>query len=215
MAKSGLAARGMTLAQIGQAIAHAVVDGGGTDEDTKRILRDEKLRKKIAEVILRRAESPLNLILRLISEYEDIIIPACDGSATLAQAKETFLSYIDSDLKNWGLDKAGIATEKTTVQVYELVKDATFAQMFGSIGVDLDKLCLTQHQIKTFCEKHTKWLRTNGDATLFLFKEEGQFFVADVRVYSNGLGVLVLRFGDEHVWIADYWHRLVVPQLTV
>ena len=154
------------------------------------------------------------LILKLISEAHEIIIETCDGSQTIATAKETFKSGIDSDFKSWGTNKAGASTEKTPVQVHEMVKDATFAQMFGSLGIDLDKLCLTQHQIKTFCEVHKEWLRKDGYATFFLFKVDEQFFVASVHVSSDGLYVRVCRFGDDRVWRAENFLRMVVPQLT-
>ena len=153
-------------------------------------------------------------ILKLISEAHEIIIETCDGSQTIANAKETFKSGIDVDFKNWGLNKAGNSTEKTPVQVHEMVKDATFAQMFGSLGTDLDKLCLTQSQIKAFCKKHANWLRTDGYATFFLFKVEDHFFVARVRVFSDGLHMHVDRFEYGLVFRARRSHRLVVPQLT-
>ena len=156
----------------------------------------------------------LELILKLISESHEIIIETCDGSQTIANAKETFKSGIDGDFKNWGLNKAGSSTQKTPVQVHEMTKDATFAQMFGSLGTDLDKLCLTQHQIKTFCEVHKEWLRKDGYATFFLFKVDEQFFVANVRVNSGGLNVYVLRFEGGRVWLAGGARRVVVPQLT-
>lgn len=154
------------------------------------------------------------LILKLISEAHEIIIETCDGSQTIATAKETFKSGIDREFKNWGTNKAGASTEKTPVQVHEMVKNATFARMFGSLGTDLDKLCLTQHQIKTFCEVHKEWLRKDGYATFFLFKVEDQFFVANVGVDSGGLYVSVQRFEDGNVWVAEYSHRMVVPRLT-
>ncbi len=155
-----------------------------------------------------------NAILKLLSKGESIIIDACDGTETLATAKETFKSGIDGDFKNWGTNKPGVSTEDTAVQVHEMVKDATFAQMFGSLGTDLDKLCLTQAQIKNFCKKHPNWLRKDGYATFFLFKVEDQFFVAFVYVYSDGLNVFVFRFGYDFVWFAECSLRLVVPQLT-
>ena len=153
-----------------------------------------------------------NAILRLISKGETIVIDACDGSETLVSAKDVFNSDIDGDFKNLDTNKPGIATKEQAVDVHELVKDATFAQMFGSLGTDLDKLCLTQSQIKNFCKKHPEWLRQNGYATFFLFKVKGQFFVADVRVLSDGLVVDVPRFEHDYVWCAEYSHRLVVPQ---
>lgn len=155
------------------------------------------------------------LILKLISGIETLVLDACDGKETLAGAKDVFKSGIDDDFKNWGLNKPSVATEKTPVEVHELVKDATFAQMFGSLGTDLDKLCLTQSQIKNFCKKHSKWLRTDGYATFFLFKEGDQFFVAYVHVISDGLCVPVLRFEYGDVWDAVHALRFVIPQQTI
>lgn len=83
--------------------------------------------------------------------------------------------------------------------------------MFGSLGTDLDKLCLTQHQIKTFCEVHKELLRKDGYATFFLFKVDEQFFVVDVYVRSGGLRVHVHRFERGNVWDAESSHRVVVP----
>ena len=153
-------------------------------------------------------------VLKLISGTETLMLDALDGKETLATAKEVFPSGIDGDFKNWGTNKAGIATKEQAVDVHELVKDGTFAQMFGSLGTDLDKLCLTQAQIKNFCKKHPNWLRKDGHATLFLFKVEDQFFVARVDVNSGGLGVYVYRFEDGRVWDAERSPRVVVPQLN-
>ncbi len=154
------------------------------------------------------------LYLKLLSGAETLMLDALDGKETLATAKETFPSGIDGDFKNWGTNKPGIATKEQAVDVHELVKDGTFAQMFGSLGTDLDKLCLTQAQIKNFCKKHPQWLRQNGYATFFLFKVEDQFFVANVNVDSGGLRVDVFRFGSDRVWNTENSHRVVVPQLT-
>lgn len=151
-------------------------------------------------------------IIHLLSASDDIIIPACDGSVILEKAEDIF-GYIDFDFKNWGLDKPERATVETAVQVYEMVKDATFVQMFSSLGVDLDKLCLSQHQIEKFCREYRDWLRTDGYATLFLFKVRDQFFVACVRVGSGSLRVSAGRFEDDDVWFAVRRHRVVVPQL--
>lgn len=154
-------------------------------------------------------------ILKLISGAHEIAIETCDGTQTVAAAKETFKSGIDGDFKRWGTNKPGVSTERTVVEVHEMVKDATFAQMFGSVGTDLDKLCLTQHQIKLFCEVHKEWLRKDGYATFLLFKVEDQFFVAGVGVDSDGLGIHVYGFEHGRVWRAEVRHRMVVPQLAV
>ncbi|MFA6524567.1 MAG: hypothetical protein WCT38_03615 [Candidatus Paceibacterota bacterium] len=146
---------------------------------------------------------------------KSIIIDDCDGSETLANANEIFKVGIDEDFENYGINNPGNATEKTVVVVHKMVKDATSAQMFGLFGTDLDKLCLTQHQIKNFCKKHSNWLRADGYATLFLFKVRDRFFVADVRVSFDGLRVDVDKFKNGYVWSAENAHRVVVPQLIV
>lgn len=154
------------------------------------------------------------LILKLIYEAETLMLDALDGKETLATAKETFPSGIDGDFKNWGTNKPGTATKETAVQVHEMVKDATFAQMFGSLGTDLDKLCLTQSQIKNFCKKYPSRLCQNSYATFFLFKVEYQFFVAHAHMGPAGLDVSVIHFGHGRVWDAEDSRRVVVPQLT-
>jgi hypothetical protein len=156
-----------------------------------------------------------NSITRLLSKGESILIDACDGKETLADAKDVFKSDIDSDFKNWNTNKPSNNTEETAVQVHEIVENSTFVQMFGSFGTDLDKLCLTQSQIKNFCKKHSKWLRADGYATLFLFKVDNQFFVVSVCMDSGGLSVYVDHFNKDYVWSADATHRLVFPQQTV
>ena len=153
-------------------------------------------------------------ILKCISEAQEIFIETCDGTQTIATAKETFKSGIDGDFKAWGTNKPGQSTEKTAVQVYEMTENATFAQLFGSLGTDLDKLCLTQHQIKLFCEVHKEWLRQDGYGTFFLFKVEDQFFVARVFVCSGGLRVSARRLEGDGVWDAGSRRRVVVPQLA-
>lgn len=54
MKTSEIASKGMTLAQIGQVVARAVVDKGGSDEDTKTVINDRGLCDEIAELILKR-----------------------------------------------------------------------------------------------------------------------------------------------------------------
>ena len=163
-------------------------------------------------------QSEKALYLKLLSGAETLMLDALDGEETLATAKEVFPLGINDKFKNWGTDKAGIATNEQAVGVHELVKDGTFAQMFGSLGTDLDKLCLTQAQIKNFCKKHPNWLHKDGYVTFFLFKVGYQFFVARVVVGSGGLFVGVARFGYVRVWYtggSGSSLRVVVPQIPL
>lgn len=154
------------------------------------------------------------IILKLLSGGKKILLDACDGKEIITNAKDVFLSGIHGDLKNWNTNKLGIATKETEVRVHEMLQNANFAQMFGFLETDLDKLCLTQAQIINFCKKHFSWLRKRGQGTFFLFKVEDQFLVAYVRVCSDVLRMNVYKFMYDIVWNAMYEHRLVVPQMN-
>jgi len=150
--------------------------------------------------------------LKLISGGESLTLDAVNGTETLVDAKDVF-AHIDPDFKNWGADEKGPETGETAVDVYEMVKDATFSQMFRKLNVDARKLCLTQHQIKNFVKKHRNWLRIDGYATFFLFESKGNLFVASVDFYSGDeFHVDVDQFEDLDVWYAEYRHRVVVLQ---
>jgi hypothetical protein len=156
-------------------------------------------------------EKPTSSILKLLSGGENLTIEVLDGQEFIHGAKDVFKSGIDDDFKNLRLNRASEATKETSVQVHELAENAIFAKMFTSLSGDLDKLCLTQHQIRRFCVKYPAQLSQSG-ATFFLFKLNGEYFVARVYVYSGGLHAHVIRFEYDRVWSAEYRYRVVVPQ---
>ncbi|OGM89382.1 hypothetical protein A3J77_01165 [Candidatus Wolfebacteria bacterium RBG_13_41_7] len=170
----------------------------------------ENLREMLIPAVERKELQ--NKILKLISGGKKLVIDAADGTEILAKANDVFAAGINSDFVAYGADEPGLATPETSAKVYEMAKDATFAQMFGSLESDLDKLCFTQAQIKGFMKKHRNWLRANNYATFFLFKSRNQFFVAcaDARL-GGGLRVSVDRVDYSCVWDAGYRYRVVVP----
>lgn len=190
---------------------------GGSMENIYRLTTPEgrETLEAVASLIVDGAEEMKDVFLRLISGGKCLTLDACDGSEILADARDVFNGFIDPDFKSWGVDEPGESTAKTLVDVHEMVLDGTFVQLFGLLSLDLDKLCLTQHQIKMFVRKYRDWLRTDGYATFFLFKLHGQFFVANVHFGSDGsLGADIFRLGYDRVWIAENLHRIVVPKLT-
>jgi hypothetical protein len=162
-----------------------------------------------------------NSILRLISSGEKLSIKASDGKATIAMSKKIFKSGIDSDFVNWGLNTFGPATPEILVDVHEMIKNATFIEMFTSLSAKRNSLIMTQAQIINFCKTHSTWLRQDGYATFFLTKKDwntpasdNNLFVVLVGVDSGGLDVGVSRFEYDRVWSAECRRRLVAPQLA-
>jgi hypothetical protein len=152
----------------------------------------------------------MNSRLRLISGSKRLVINATDGHETLARATDVF-RYIDSNFGRWNCNTVGPPTEETTVQVHEMVSDSTFLEMFNSFGVTIDRLVLTQAQIKQFATRNPDWLKKGGNGTFFLFKTGDEFFVAAVYYFSDGrLGVRVRRLTLDRTFRAQKCHRLVV-----
>lgn len=194
--------------------------GSPLDPEKLKAALQDIIENKFVEKEKKSGRRPLKVIsqtshLRLISDNSEINLEATDGSKFIYNSESTFKSYISSDFKSYGLAKKGVATKKTSVSVYELVKVGTGKQIFESFNANLDKLVLTQNQIIDFCEKYPTWLRQNGYAILFLTKDGNNYFVVYVYVYSDGLSVRVHHFEDGHVWDARYQRRVVVPQLLV
>jgi len=153
-----------------------------------------------------------NKILTLISP-EPLVIEALSDSGILYEATHVFGGYRDPKLLNFGLNQPGPATPKTRLQVYEQNTNATFQEIFNFFAVNLEKVYLTQSQIIRFCQKYPRWLRQGGYATFFLTKANGEYFVVNVNVRSDGLRVFVDRLGLDSVWSAEYRRRVVSPQL--
>ena len=152
----------------------------------------------------------MNDRLTLISGKKPLVLGPTDGQETLARAGDVF-RYIDSNFEHWSCDVAGPPTKDAPVQVFEMVRDSTFQEMFGGFGVALELLVLTQAQIKQFVRRYFDWLKKGGNGTFFLFNSGREFFVVAVYLFSDGrLGARVRRLALERVFRATKRHRLVV-----
>lgn len=161
-------------------------------------------------------------ILRLISKGANLVIDSTDGTEMFTKIDDLFIWGIDDVLNlrtspahfNRGFDEASEPTGETPVDIYELVRDASFDTMFRSVSDNLNALCLTQSQIKRFCVKYRSLLAPSGKGTAFLFKSKKKFFVIDVafpgyyRLYAY-----IYRLESNLVQQGDFRHRVVVPQL--
>jgi len=155
----------------------------------------------------------MNERLKLISGKEQLVLGPIDGQETLAGATEAF-RYIDSNFKRWNCDMPARPTKETPVQVYEMASDSTFQEMFGGFGVALDRLALTQAQVKQFVQRYPDWLKKGGNGTFFLFNAGDEFFVAAMYLFwDSRLGARVRHLTLERVFRAKKRHRLVVQSL--
>ncbi len=176
----------------------------------------EALTKNLRKILIPSVERKelQNKILNLISGDKNIVIDATDGTEILAKANDVF-NHIDLDFVAYGADEPGSTTPETLIEIYRIVKNATFTQMFGSLSSDLNTLCFTQAQIKGFVKKHCDWFRADGYGTFFLFKSRNRFFVAHVHVrFDDELRIYVRRFDHPYIWDAEFRHRVVIPQLA-
>ncbi len=161
------------------------------------------------------------VFLSRVFETETVTIGTMDGTETIAQAKDVFTGCIDFDFIKWGLSKPGKATQATNAIIYETVNDGSFAELFGGISGDLNRLCWQESQVVNFCREHPDKLRKDGYGTFFLITKDGEpakedksnVFVANVRVYDvSRLKVHVRKFSYVGFWGAEYCLCIVVPQ---
>jgi hypothetical protein len=207
--------QGLDLATIiNKAVATVVKKNNTSSEEIQAIIEKPGQIYQLVEDLLKKKELVKEeAILNLISAGEKLMIEKTSEKKTIADSKSTFKSFIDSNFKNWELNNKGEGKPETEVLLYEMARDATFSRMFNFLNSDLDKLVLTQEQIVRFCEKYPTKLRQNGYGTFFLIKENNEYFVVYVYVFSDGLRVSVYRFVFDGVWDASFRHRVVVPQL--
>ncbi len=205
---------------IETAIAELKKNGTLNGENMQRILErgdhvSAKTQEFVKKLLAEMAENATGR-LKLISGAETLTLSPTDGNEIIAEAGDLFKGYLDSDFVNWNTNVKGNPTEAQNVQVHEMTKNGTFEQIYGGLGNDLNALCLSQAQIIQFVKKHRKWLREDGYSTFFLFKVGDEFFVAGVRVDSDGsLYAFVRRFSYDEVWFAEFCNRFVVPQLAL
>jgi len=175
---------------------------------------DPKEVEDVVQMIIDRGGE--NKILSRLYSGETVLVGATDSTETIANSGKIFNGFLDKNFKKWGTNKpSGRSTEPTPARVYELQQNATFQDMFYSLGRDIDELCWEQGQIINFCREHRDKLHPKGWGNLFLFKVKGEEnpLVAHVLSGASGLRVDVSQFGDIDVWVAESRLRVVVPQL--
>ena len=175
----------------------------------------------VADILQKILDKGANPYLNLV---DTAILAPTKGSVTIAQSADVFPGFLDPNFEGWDTNVAGVDTAEMSADIYEMKKDGTYAQLFGSLTgaqgsyeeiAACRPLCWQQGQIVEFARSHRALLRQDGYGTFFLFEVNGELFVANVRVGGGQLQVNVRRFSLTSVWYAASRHRVVVPQQTV
>lgn len=198
-------------------------DGSPLDPELVKIALQNIIDHQFGDPVLTKPDC-----LKLISGSEKIIIEASNGKEVIGRSKDTSKSYVDPNFKDYGLEKPGAATAKTQLDVYEIVRDATFVQVLDSLTLDWNRLVMSQAQIIIFCKKYKSWLRHEGHETFFLVKKDAKrsatinnLFVVGVDMHSVGLNFDYFRelhfrvhcFDYSTIWHVKHLYQFVVPQL--
>ncbi|MCX6717557.1 MAG: hypothetical protein NTU76_02685 [Candidatus Taylorbacteria bacterium] len=141
MSKSNLADNGMVLTQIGQKIAHAVVDNGGSDSNTKTVLLKTALANDIALLILGKAKIVMIEVpksLRLVKS--GIAVPAVTEPFVVADHFQVNIG--DNVAKPW---------KKGEVKISNVGDN--FKCLFGQVVPVRDGQVMSCHQLtKKTCD---------------------------------------------------------------
>lgn len=180
--------------------------------------------EELDDFLKRKIESRVKVsILRLISDRRTLTIKALDGQRLIYNSEKTFKSYIDPNFVDWNLNKTGVATLETPVQVHEMVDNGTFMDIFSPMPGNWNQKWLSQNQVIDFCETMSNWLTQNRHGTMFLVKKDENkpidednpqknLVVVDMRSFVDGLYVAVSRLEFDGVWRGVCRHRVVSPQ---
>lgn len=172
-----------------------------------------------------KVENQANGILRRISGRHTLALKALDGKRLIYNSMKTFKASVDPNFKKWNLNKTGMATPETLVQVSEMVGDGTFMKIFSSLPGIWKQKWVSQNQVIEFCETLSNWLRHDEYDTMFLIKKDenkpinednpqDNLVVVNVCVHPVGLYVNVFRLENGYVWSGGRRRRVVSLQLN-
>ena len=144
----------MVLTQIGQKIAHAVVDNGGNDSDTKNVLLYQNLPKDIAMLILGKAKIVMievTKILRLVKSA--IAIPAVtkpfvvadhfqvnigDNVAKPWKKGKVKICYIGDDIKAYFFGQGVSVRDGQVLSCHQLTKKTCDTDIRDELGLGIE-----------------------------------------------------------------------------
>lgn len=177
--------QGLELAGVFiKAIAVAAKKNGVTSDDIQKIFgnTDEVYKSVDALISKFRSKKLGELVLKLVFSEKPLVISSSSKGKLAINAKDVFKFGVD-DLVDWAQAEECPSTPEIEVDVYEIIKEITFEQLFRGFNYDLDKIVMTRSQIVYFCKNYRGLLKKQGHATYFLSKKRNQYTV--ITVYDN------------------------------
>ncbi len=158
-------------------------------------------------------KAPSNL--KLLTEGTGFVIDETDGSKKFLTS-DTFGNISDfATFEKIIKSPVNPPKEKTPVNVYKVIKDAKFTQLFGGLSLDLGKLCFTESQIINFVEKYPFWFNDNKGGTFFLLNLFDKYFIASVYFADapevNKIWLRLYKLDLTKIWMEKDNHFLVTP----
>lgn len=135
---------------------------------------------------------------------ENIVLPVTDGTEVLADARDIFSHYIDSELLRLPYcrpvkDSTRPATE---IKFLKQIDQLSFKGGFGRLSTDLRSLCLTQHQIRVLCERYADKIFRAGLIDTFILMPIGMYGKCEVVVLRDCFGP-VETLGERNLDLVD------------
>jgi len=84
-------------------------------------------------------------------------------------------------------------TEKTAVQIFEIVRDGTISDCLNFFGRPIYELYFTQGQVKEFLD-NLEFFKNDGYYYNFLCRENGHCFLVSAKHSENGINMFVFPF---------------------
>lgn len=148
--------------------------------------------------------------LKPICEDLKLFIETCDGSKGLADATDLF-TWINPNVRSTA---TWIPTQKTRVEVYEILKKVQFMQILNSLKRGREGLFFTPHQIKKFVANNLGWLKDSKCDVFFFFEMNDEvvgahpFFGKDYHV-----DLYFTQPNEKPLLLRGFMPRLIVPYI--
>lgn len=155
-------------------------------------------------------------VLKLITKAMDLTISATDERKICNTGMDVF-AYIYDKFTDHSHSYEPTKTKPMVVDVYNLIEEATYTEIYSYFYRDLNSLCLTQSQIISFTETHKTLPSDYARQIHFLYRADNQFFVAFIdRIDENkGMPRIFQRpLGDTLTWMGKSQDQFVIPRFT-